>query len=338
MTVENTIKIDNRTIGGSNPCFIIAEAGSNHDGDFKKAKRLIDIAVQAGADAIKFQSFLAKNIVLPTDPDYKLLKSIELPFRLLKSLKDYAVKRKIIFSSTAFDLEGVDRLDKLGVPFFKIASGDITYKQMLEYVAKKGKPIFLSTGKSDLKDIDLALKWLNFRQKRNVILLHCVSQYPALPSELNLKTIKALKSIYNIPIGFSDHSKSIYLPSVAVAQGAVVIEKHFTYNKKAKGPDHHYALSAKELKLMVKIIKDTEIAMGDGLKKPCPRERDQLLTGRRGLYAARSIKKGTKLTSDKILVVRPQLGMPAYRLEEYIGRIVNKNIKKYSPIMDKYFK
>lgn len=337
MIFDKTIKVGRSIIGDGHPCFIIAEAGSNHGRSLKKAKLLIDIAAGAGADAVKFQSFSASRLMIPTDPDFKLVSSVELPVKFLEPLKSYADKRKIIFCSTPFDFESADLLDKLGMPFFKIASGDITYKELLQYIAAKQKPIFLSTGKCGLSEINLALKWIREKKNRKLALLHCLSKYPALPSEMNLKVINSLKDIYRLPIGLSDHTEEFYLPSIAVALGAAIIEKHFTYSKKAKGPDHSYALEPKELELMIKAIKDAEASFGSLKKSPTLRERKNLGSGRRSLYAAVNINKGTTLNAGHLLIVRPQSGIPANLKDNYIGRRVKRDIKKYSPLNENDF-
>jgi len=321
----------------NNKVFIIAEAGSNHNGSIEKGKLLIDIAADAGADAVKFQSFSSENLLIPTDPDYELLSSIELPHEFHDLLNEYSDKRGIIFCSTPFDFKSADTLDRLGVPFFKVASGDITYSQFLKHIARKGKPIILSTGKSDLEDIDRALKWINEEGCEEVILLHCVAQYPAKPQELNLRVLPLLKERYGIPVGLSDHTEEFYIPAMAVTLGATVIEKHFTYDKKAKGPDHGYAVEPHELKQMVKAIRDAESSMGDGLKIPSPSEMNYLKTGRRGLFAAKNLKKGETLEVDDVMIVRPQAGLPAYKLDDYLGRQLKENVNQHSPILSEHF-
>lgn len=321
-----------RNNAGRSGVTIIAEAGSNHDGDIETAKKLIDIAADAGADAVKFQSFRASDLLVPSDPDYELLASIELPHKWLSELKVYADSRDIGFCSTPFDAESVNILDDLGVPFFKIASGDITYEQLLRYVARKGKGILLSTGKSDEEDIDRAISWIHDEGNYDVVLLHCISKYPAAISELNLRVLTTMRDKYDVTVGLSDHTEEPYVPALAVAMGARVIEKHFTYDKKAKGPDHSYALSPDELKEMVQIVREAESALGNGVKVPGDRELGELTTGRRGIYASRDISKGEKLGIKDVLLVRPQVAAPVYCLSDYLGCSVNKNIKMHSPI------
>jgi len=317
--------------------FIIAEAGSNHGGDLNKAKELIDIASDAGADAVKFQSFQAEDLLVPTDPDFDLVQSIELPDGFLEPLKKHADTKEIIFCSTPFDINGADRLDQLGMPFVKIASGDITYRDLLCHVARLSKPIILSTGKSLNEDIDRALQWIKESGGSEVVLLHCVARYPALPEEMNLNVLTAMREHYGLAVGLSDHTENSYLPAMAVCLGATVIEKHFTYDKNAPGPDHSYALNPDQLKEMVRLVREAEQALGDGIKQPAEREQEQLLTGRRGIYAARALKKGEELKQDDVLLVRPQIFLPAYVLDQYLGRRLKNETPQYKPLRETDF-
>ena len=282
------IKAGDRYIGEDEPCFIIAEAGVNHNGDINLARKLIDVAVEAGADAVKFQTFKAEEVVTKgaekadyqkkttglKESQFEMLKRLELTGRDFEELFAYAQRKDIIFLSSPFDKGSVDLLDRLGVPAFKVGSGEITNFPLLKHIARKKKPIILSTGMSTLGEVEEALEVIRKDGATDIILLHCVSSYPAKMEDMNLKVIETLRHAFKLPVGLSDHSIGIAIPVAAVSLGACVIEKHFTLDKNLPGPDHRASLEQDELKQMVKAIRDVEKAMGDGVKRPTKEEEE----------------------------------------------------------------
>jgi N-acetylneuraminate synthase/N,N'-diacetyllegionaminate synthase len=324
------MKIGEKSIGEDEPCFIIAEAGSNHDGKLEQAKRLIDIAAESGADAIKFQAFKADKIfnkVKNKDVVDKLEK-LELRENWYKELFDHAHKKKLIFLASAFDEDSADLLDDLGIVAYKVASYELTHIPLLEHIAKKNKPVILSTGMATESEVRDAVECIYSAGNKQVIILHCVSQYPAEPENINLNSLLALKRIFECPIGFSDHTETIYAPIAAVALGATVIEKHFTLDKSLPGPDHAYALEPDELKQMVTGIKEVEKMLGAEEIKPAECEINER-EWRRAIYAACDIPEGTIITNDMLMIVRPSPEgslAPKY-LKEVLGKRIKKDIK-----------
>jgi N-acetylneuraminate synthase/N,N'-diacetyllegionaminate synthase len=336
-----TIKIGNRLIGDGRTCFIIAEAGVNHNGDIKLAKKLIDIARDAGADAVKFQSFKAENVVTQkaqkakyqkqttgsSESQYEMIKKLELSGADFKKLALYARKRDIMFLSTPFDKESVDLLDKLGVPAFKVASGEITNFPLLRYIAKKGKPVILSTGMSTLEEIDEALQVIRSEGVKDIILLHCVTAYPAKVEDMNLRAMETLKSTFKLPVGLSDHTIGITVPIAAVALGAAVIEKHFTLDKNLPGPDHRASLEPEELKGMIKAVRETEKALGNGKKKPTVEEEEIKKVVRRSIVARVDIPKGTVVTEEMLAIKRAGTGIEPKYLDKVVGKVAKTMIR-----------
>ena len=263
------LKIGDKLIGEEEPCFIIAEAGVNHNGSVELAKKLIDAAKDAGADAVKFQTFKAESVVVKDaqkaeyqkettgeGSQYEMIKKLELTEEDFRELADYAKEKDIMFLSSPFDKESVDLLNELDVPAFKVGSGEITNLPLLRYIAKKEKPIILSTGMSTLGEIEEALDVIRSEGVEDIILLHCVSNYPARIEDVNLRALGTLKQAFKLPVGFSDHTLGITAPIAAVALGACVIEKHFTLDRNLPGPDHKASLEPEELKEMAKAIRE----------------------------------------------------------------------------------
>jgi len=335
------VKIGDRLIGPGEPCFIIAEAGVNHNGDIRLAKKLIDAAKEAGADAVKFQTFKAEEVAAPvakkadyqkatTSPEESqldMIKKLELSAKDFEELYSYAQKKGIIFLSTAFDKGSADLLQKLGVPAFKIPSGEINNFPFLKYIAGKGRPVILSTGMSTLKEVEKAVSVILQEGIKEIILLHCVSCYPARIEDTNLRAMETLKQAFNLPVGLSDHSLGIIVPVAAVALGACVIEKHFTLDKNLPGPDHKASLEPDELKEMVNGIRDIEKALGNGIKQPVAAEEEVKQVARRSIVAVADIPKGTVITAEMLGVRRPGTGIEPARLNEIIGKKAKKNIK-----------
>ncbi len=321
--------------------FIIAEAGVNHNGKLSLAKQLIKAAKAAGADAVKFQTFRAQNLVttMAAKADYqkKLTAQDQTQFTMLKELelspRDHLVlfkfcrQHQILFLSTAFDQESSDLLDKLQMKIFKIPSGEITNLEFLKYIAYKGKPMILSTGMSTLQEVRQAVKSIFSTGNRRLTLLHCVTDYPAPFAQLNLKAIGTLQKAFGLPVGFSDHSDGILIAPVAVALGARVIEKHLTINCNLSGPDHRASVEPKEFKEMVENIRLVESALGNGKKVPAFCEASCRLAARKSLTAVRNIAKGEKILSSDIVIKRPGTGIFPMDIKKVIGRQAQKNIK-----------
>lgn len=316
---------------------IIAEAGVNHNGNLELAKRLIEAAAKAGADYVKFQTFKAskmvsknakkadyqnKNISDGDDSQYAMLKQLEMPEDWHAELIAYADKNNIKFLSTGFDEESIDFLDRLGSPFFKIPSGEITNKPYLRHISGKGKPVILSTGMANMEEIKAAIKVLieNGVPKNKITVLHCNTEYPTPMEDVNLLAMTTLKNILGIKVGYSDHTQGIEVPIAAVALGANVIEKHFTLDRNMPGPDHKASLEPEELKAMVEAIRNIEKAVGgSGIKEPSPSELKNIAVARKSIVANCSIKKGELFTEQNLTVKRPGNGISPMLWDEILG-------------------
>lgn len=331
---------NNRKIGSSNPCFIIAEAGVNHNGSIEIAKKLIDSAVNAGCDAVKFQAFKAEELVTKeaakakyqleatdkNESQYNMLKQLELNKEQHIELKNYSEERGIVFLSSPFTINAVDMLDDLQIPIFKIPSGEITNLEFLKHVASKRKPIILSTGMADCTEIKEAIEIIKKEKNNEVVLLHCGSNYPLEYKDVNLRAIISMKKEFNLNIGYSDHTKGIEVAIAAVAMGACVIEKHFTLDKSLPGPDHLASLNVEELKQLVESIRNIEKSLGTGIKIPCKSELDTLKVARKSLVADCFIKKDTKIVEEMITIKRPGTGILPKEKENFIGKITSRDI------------
>ena len=335
------VKIADKIIGEDEPCFIIAEAGVNHNGDIELAKELIDAARNAGADAVKFQTFKAEKVVTQNaekaeyqkettekGSQYEMIKKLELTEEDFNDLANYTNKKNIVFLSSPFDKESVDLLDEINVPVFKVASGEITNFPLLTHIAKKEKPIIVSTGMTTLGEVEEALNVVRSEGVKEILLLHCVSDYPAKMKDVNLRAMETLKHAFKLPVGFSDHTLGITVPIAAVALGACVIEKHFTLDKNLPGPDHKASLEPNELKEMVKAIRNVEKALGDGIKRPTNNEDEVKGVVRRSIVAKVDIPDGTIITEDMIEVKRPATGIEPKYMKMVVGKRAKINIKK----------
>lgn len=338
--VIRQIKISNRVIGEGKPCFIIAEAGVNHNGKLSLAKKLVDAAKKAGADAVKFQVFSAEDLVTKTaeiaeyqkrrtvkGSQYEMLKKLELTREGFVELAHYAEKKKIMFLASAFDEKSVDFLEELDVPAFKVPSGEITNFPLLEHIAKKEKPIILSTGMSTLKEVEEALEVMKKEGTNDIVLLHCVTNYPAKVEEVNLRAMETLKCVFGLPVGFSDHTVGINIPIAAVAMRAAIIEKHFTLSKKLPGPDHKASLEPHELAEMIRGIREVEKALGDGAKRPTSSEKLIKKIVRRSIVARVPIPKGTVIEEQMLSLKRPGVGLEPKYLKEVIGKKAKEDIE-----------
>lgn len=342
------IKVSDKFIGENVPCFIIAEAGVNHNGDINLAKKLVDTAADMGADAVKFQTFKAEKLVLQhtdkaeyqmkstgsNESQYQMLKKLELTESNFEELKMYAEKKNIIFLSTPFDNESVDFLNNIGVPLFKIGSGEITNIPLLQHIAKKNKPVILSTGMSTLGEIEEALCTLINGGLTDIIILHCITSYPAKAEEANLNVIKTLRSCFKLPVGLSDHTLGINVSLAARVLGACVIEKHFTTDIKLVGPDHRASLDPEELGALVRGIREIESALGDGIKKPTKEEENIKKFVRKKLVACVDIPKGAIISEGMILLKRvgTEEGIDPKYLYSVLGKRTLQEININSPI------
>jgi len=323
----NTFKIGKRTIGAGQRCFVIAEAGSNHNGRITTARKLIDAAADSGADAVKFQLFAGR--ALSSEKKMQdILKKFEFPREWLPDLARHAAKRGILLTATPFDNDAVRVLRKLKAPFIKIASCDLTHHALLKETAAAKKPIILSVGLASGKEIRAALKVIAAAGNRKVALLHCVVKYPAAVEDANLRVMQALSKTFDVPVGLSDHTMDTVVPALAVTLGASVIEKHLTLSRAMKGPDHPFALTPQEFKDMVKNIRTAEAALGDSRKRILPGEKGCLVTGRRSLYAADDIPAGERITPARLDVLRPAKGIPAEDFSKVIGKKTKRAIRR----------
>lgn len=341
------ITLGDRSIGDGAPCFVIAEIGSNHDGDLERALTLIDAAAEAGADAVKFQSFHAATLVArrwPTDDGgwkpteaYPVLERLELPTEWHAHLRDHAASRGVLFLSTPFDEERATLLAALGVPAFKVASGDLTHLPLLRRLGGFGRPIILSTGLATPDEVDAALGALSEgagapERRLPVVLLHCVSLYPLQPGDANLRAIATLRARHGCLVGWSDHSPGHTLAVGAVALGACVVEKHFTDDRRRPGPDHGFAMEPAEWRAMVDAIRVLETALGDGAKTPRPAEQAERRWARRAIHAARSMPAGSTLTAADVKIVRPAVGLAPAALGEVVGKTLRRALVVDEPI------
>ncbi len=320
---------------------IIAEAGVNHNGSIKNAKKLIDVASDAGADIIKFQTFSPEDIVLRNtkkaqyqrkgskrnQTQYQMLKKLELKFSEHIELFKYCKKKKIEFLSTAFDFKSINLLKKLRLKRNKIPSGEITNYPYLKEIAKISKPILLSTGMSTYREISEALNILK-KSKNYITLLHCNSAYPTPYKDVNLKVLNEMRKRFNLPVGYSDHTLGYEVSLAAVVLGASVIEKHITLNRKMKGPDHSSSLEPSEIKAMVKAIRNIEQSMGHSKKKPTKSEFKNIFFSRKSIVAKTNINKGDKFSEYNLTTKRPAKGLSPMKWTKIIGKKSNRNYKK----------
>lgn len=324
--------------------FIIAEAGVNHNGSLRTAKRMVDVAVMAGADAIKFQTFKVTELVSATAPkaeyqkknsgadesQYAMLKRLELSRLAHRQLIAYCKKLGIIFLSTPFDLDSIDFLDRLGLKTFKIGSGELNNLPYLRKIGKLKKKIILSTGMAYLREVRFALGVLtrSGSKLKDITVLHCTSEYPVPINEVNLRAILTLKKELGVKVGYSDHTSGIEVAIAAVALGASVVEKHFTLDKSMDGPDHAASLDPGELKAMVGAIRDIEKAFGSGIKRPMPSEMRNIQVIRKSIYAFKDIQKGEFFSEANLTVKRPATGLSPMKWDSLIGTAAKKRFAK----------
>ena len=332
------LKIGNHFVGNGGPTFVISEAGANHNRDFDMAKELIDVAADAKADAVKFQTYSAETLYSKKTPvfskdegikPYDLIKNVELPRDWQPKLAKYAEKKGIMFLSTPFDYAAVDELDELNIPVFKFASFEIVDLELLKYAAAKQKPMIISTGMASLGDIEDAIAAIRSTGNDDIILLHCNSLYPTPPEVVNLKAMDTMYQAFRLPVGFSDHTTGIHLSLAAVAMGACVIEKHFTLDRSLPGPDHLFAIEPDELKELVSNIRDIDAAKGNGIKQRSSLEDEEVYEkARRSIIAKCNIPAGVVITRDMLVVKRPGYGIAPKFMDVVVGRPARVDIEE----------
>ncbi|MFZ3051792.1 MAG: N-acetylneuraminate synthase [Sulfuricurvum sp.] len=321
--------------------FIIAEAGVNHNGSLKLAKQLIDVAADAGVDAVKFQTFRADKLVSKTaqkaqyqkqttdvsESQYEMIKKLELDETAHHELIDYCKTKNILFLSTPFDHESIELLNNLGMNIFKIPSGEITNLPYLRHIGSLCKEVILSTGMADLGEIEDTLDVLiaSGTPKEQITVLHATTEYPCPIEEVNLRAMQTIERAFGVKVGYSDHTNGIEVPIAAVAMGASVIEKHFTLDKTMEGPDHKASLEPHELNAMVCAIHNIEKALGDGIKKPSASEAKNMNIARKSIVASCFITQGEFLCTDNITVKRPGNGINPMRWDEIIGTVAKQD-------------
>ncbi len=332
------VEIGNRKVGPNQPIFIVAEAGVNHNGNPETARRLVETAAAAGADAVKFQTFKAERLATPAAPkaayqvesspsresQLEMLRRLELSEKDHRELIAYCREKGILFLATPFEEESADFLESMNLPAFKIPSGELTNLPFLAHVARKGRPMIVSTGMATLEEVESGVRTIRENGAPELILLHCVSNYPADPAEVNLKALATLREAFQVPVGYSDHTPGIEIALAAAALGAVLIEKHFTLDRTLPGPDHRASLEPGELMDMVQGIRRVESALGAGKKVPAPVEADISAVARKSLVAARDLPAGTVLARSDVAIKRPGTGIPPADLQRVLGKTVHR--------------
>ncbi len=328
-----------RRIGAGHPCFVIAEAGVNHNGDMELARRLVDAAADAGADAVKFQTIRADRLVTADAPkatyqqettgteesQYEMLRRLELSPEAHRMLAAHCRDRGILFISTPFDEESGEFLCELGVPLLKIPSGEVTNLPYLAHLAALGRPLILSTGMSYLGEVDTAVRTIEQSGNPPLALLHCVSNYPAAAEDVNLRAMETMRVAFGVPVGYSDHTTGDEVTLAAVALGACIIEKHFTLDRELPGPDHRASLEPAELAAAVRGIRKVEAALGSGRKEPAASEANTAEVARRSLVLARDLPAGTTLTAEMMVLRRPGTGLAAALRPLLVGRVLRQD-------------
>jgi len=341
--VNRKIKKQNRLLINKKNSFVIAEAGVNHNGEVGLAHKLIDAAVKAGADAVKFQSFVSEELVTPEAPNttyqvkttgkqdgqYKMLKALELTAENQAELKDHCTEAGILYLCTPYENLSADMLDKMDIAAFKIASTDTTNIPFLRHIASKGRPVILSTGMSTIGEVEQAVDTLSAGGlDGNIIIMHCTSQYPAPIHEANLRAILTMEQAFSCPVGFSDHTPGLGASPWAVAVGACAIEKHFTLDSNLPGPDHRTSLEPSELTELVRTVRDVEASLGDGIKRLMPSELANKPLMQKSLVARRSIRAGEIITPENLTCKRPAMGLSPSWFDRVVGKRAAVDIPK----------
>jgi sialic acid synthase SpsE len=335
-----SFRIGPKGVGDGHPCYVVAEAGANHNRDLDTARRLVDVAAEAGADAVKFQTYSGKRLYstktprfdylgdLGDMPAHQLLEDVALPRDWQPLLAQHCRERNVEFLSTPFDAEAIEELDALDVAAFKVASFELADLTLVRWIAERGRPMILSTGMATIAEIDEAITTARSAGSGDVCLLQCASVYPAPPRIMNLRTVPVMKAAFGVPVGLSDHTLGTHIAPAAVAMGANIIEKHFTLDRTATGPDHAFAVEPAELLRLVRHIRDVEEALGDGVKQgPSDLEAVEMYRkARRSVVAARAIPAGTRITRDMLVIKRPGHGIAPKLIETLPGRFATTDI------------
>lgn len=342
-----TLRIGGRSIGAGEPAYIIAEAGSNHNRDFSTAIALIDVAADCGADAVKFQTFRADDLVARTTHPiatltdefsrygktvHEMFVEVEMPLDWLPRLRDHAITRGITFLSTPFDEGSADLLAGLDMPAYKVATYEIVHIPLLKHIARFGKPVLMSTGMASMGEIEEAIRAVRDEGNDQIALFHTPIGYPVSPENVNLAVIDTLRQTFGVPVGLSDHTRGIIIPVGAVARGANLIEKHYTLDSGQPGPDHGFAIEPKELAALVSGVRDVERAIGDPRKRRLPSEQLHYVRGRRSLFASVRIAEGQPITREMIAVLRPGVGLPPKYVDLVVGRSARRSLQPFDPI------
>ena len=322
--------IGNFLVGNYGEPFIIAEAGSNHNQSLDTARQLIEAAAKAGAGAVKFQLFIADKLYPREHKLYNIFKSIELNRDWIPKLVKHASECDVQFLASAFDTDSVDLLDQSGVGAFKIASSEAVNFSLLAHTVKKGRPIIISSGMCDMIDVIEAVNFCESQGASSIALLQCGAVYPLEPEQAHLRVMDSFRSVFTVPVGYSDHTLGLSTPVAAVSRGACIIEKHFTLDKASEGPDHFYALDPAELTEMIKMVKEAHAALGSHEKFMLHQERE--FGRRKGLYTAFDLKKGDILDEKKIEIKQPAVGLRERHLDKIVGLKVVRNLSKGTPL------
>lgn len=327
----DAIRIGERRVGPDHPCFVIAEIGSNHDGSLDRARHLVDEAAAAGADAVKLQSFTAEGLVNGTHPAYDVIARLSVPDDWHYKIRAHAEACGLVFLSAPFDEERAALLDAIGIAAFKVASSEVTNLPFLATLARYGRPVLLSTGLATLDEAATAVATMRAQGLAELVLLHCVAQYPTPFADVNLRAIEALRRLVPV-VGFSDHSIGMAAPLGAVALGANILEKHVTDDRSRPGPDHGYAMEMGELRTLVARIRELEAALGDGVKRPTAVEEGERRFSFRGIYARTTLPAGTRLGPEHLKCVRPSAALGPSDLPQLLGRTLTAELAPHAPI------
>lgn len=333
-------EFDGRAVGLGQPCLLVAEVGVNHNGDPKLALQLVDAAADAGVDAVKFQLFAAERVVLPDAPkaayqkkttdasesQFSMLKTLELPLETYRLLQSRCLKREVSFMCTPFDEESADYLAECGITTFKVSSGDLTNLPFLAHMARKGIPMIVSTGMATLPEVEAAVCTIRNNGNPPIVLLHCVSNYPTDPADVNLRAMQTLTNKFGVAVGFSDHTPGIEVSLAAVSLGACVVEKHLTLDSGMDGPDHAASIEPSEFSKLVRGVRVIESALGSANKVPAKSEGEIAAVARKSLTAAIDIPVDTLIQDSLIVALRPGTGLSPSMKDEIIGRRANRPI------------
>lgn len=340
------IPLNGKSIGPGQRCFVIAEAGVNHNGDIELARRLVDAAAEAGADAVKFQALRAEALVSRTAPKaayqlqttareeshFEMIRRLELDEAALREIQSYSTRRGILFIATPFDDESARMLDAMKVPLIKISSGEVINLPFLTHVARMGRPIVLSTGMCDLREVEDAVRTIRAAGNDSIVLLQCVSNYPADPADSNLRAMQTMAETFGVAVGYSDHTLGNDVALAAVALGACVVEKHLTLDRGMPGPDHRASSEPAEFAALVRGIRAVEAALGDGCKRPAASERNTAEVARKSLVAACDLPAGATLTAAMLTAIRPGTGLSPALQTQLLGRKLRHAITAHTPL------